>query len=79
MSHHSESQYKHRFGGLKNVTGDEWVYINAQCEHREALGKKTDIYLGDQRLSSKRVTLARSRVRKNDSIYRISKPAANSE
>lgn len=73
---YSARQYKHRFPRLKNVTGEEWAYIDDECQRRAALGKQTVVCLHDQPLPPERVNRAIARSRKDGSICRITKPAS---
>src|SRR5947209_1794897 len=45
LTSHSEAQYKRRFPRLKNVTNEEWAYIDAEYELRAAFGKQSTVYL----------------------------------
>ncbi|GAB1317713.1 hypothetical protein MFIFM68171_07923 [Madurella fahalii] len=69
-------QYKHHFPRLKNVTGEEWAYIDDECQRRAALGKQTVVCLHGQPLPPERVNRGIARTRTDSSKYRIAKRAS---
>ncbi|KAH6623191.1 ankyrin repeat-containing domain protein [Chaetomium tenue] len=70
----SDAQYKHRFSGCKNLTTEEWMYVDNQIERRAELGKQTIVCFNGRELLPDRVSLACSRARKKGSENRVGKP-----
>ena len=63
----SERQYKFRFGGQKNLTGEEWEFVDHERRRRATLGKRTVVCLNDEPLPPERVDRGIARSRKNGS------------
>ena len=63
----SERQYKFRFGGQKNLTSEEWEFVDHERRRRAVLGKRTVVCLNDEPLPPERVDRGVARSRKNGS------------
>ncbi|KAI8714822.1 hypothetical protein NCS52_01203100 [Fusarium sp. LHS14.1] len=60
----TERQYKHRFSRLKNVTAEEWIWIDQEIQRLAAIGKKAEVYLLGRRLPADRVKRETARHRR---------------
>ncbi|KAE8446566.1 hypothetical protein EG329_011898 [Mollisiaceae sp. DMI_Dod_QoI] len=49
------TQFKSKFGGLKNLRADEWKAVIKKIHQRQNQGKASDVYLNGRKLDPKRI------------------------
>ncbi|KAF7546545.1 hypothetical protein G7Z17_g8345 [Cylindrodendrum hubeiense] len=65
-THHlSVTQFKSKFGGLKNLRSDEWIAVIHEIRKREARGTASVVYLHGKRLKLDSTVRAVRRYSKN--------------